>query len=149
MVYPDKPVAPAPNEDLPEEIKRDYEEARTILLRSPRGAAALLRLCIQKLCKHLGQPGKNINDDIKELVKKGLPPMIQQAIDLLRIVGNNAVHPGELDLRDDVGTARQMFVLVNLIADSQITQPKSVQAMYDGLLTQAQKDQITQRDGSK
>ena len=47
MIYPDSSAAPLPNPDLPEDIKTDYEEARAIISRSPRGACALLRLCVQ------------------------------------------------------------------------------------------------------
>ena len=49
MVYPVRGEAPLPNPDLPEDIRGDYDEASTILDLSPRGAAALLRLGIQKL----------------------------------------------------------------------------------------------------
>ena len=133
MIYPDTGEAPMPNNDLPEDIKADYEEARTILNKSPRGAAALLRLCIQKLCKHLGESGKDINKDIGNLVKKGLPLKVQQSLDIVRVIGNDSVHPGQMDLTDDVETATKLFVLTNFITDVMITQPKEVDKLFNSL----------------
>ena len=49
------------------------------------------------------------------------------------MIGNNAVHPGTLDLRDDSATAEKLFGLVNLIAEIMISQPKRVAEMYDSL----------------
>lgn len=123
LVYPQRGEAPPANPDLPEDIRRDYDEASTILDLSPRGAAALVRLCIQKLCKELGQPGKNINEDIAALVKTGLDSRIQRALDAVRVIGNNAVHPGSIDLRDDRATAESLFRLLNLIAEKMISEP--------------------------
>ena len=133
LVWPRTGAAALPNPDLPNEVRADYEEASTILDLSPRGAAALLRLGIQKLCKHLGEGGKDINADIASLVKKGLDVRVQQALDIVRVIGNNAVHPGQIDLRDDRATAEKMFALVNLIAERMISQPNHVSAMFNGL----------------
>ncbi|CRM18736.1 DUF4145 domain-containing protein [Pseudomonas sp. 24 R 17] len=138
----------APNPDMPDDIKRDYSEAGSILNQSPRGAAALLRLAIQKLCKELGQPGENINSDIKALVAAGLDKRVQQALDAVRVIGNSAVHPGKIDIRDDRATAESLFRLINLIVDKTISEPKHVQEVYDSLpgnLLEA----ITNRDATK
>jgi hypothetical protein len=145
MIEPNIGGVPLPNQDLSKEIKDDYYEARDILNKSPRGSSAILRLSIQKLCKELGEKGKNINEDIAELVKKGLPLKIQQALDYVRVVGNNAVHPGQIDLKDDKATALHLFNLINLIGDVMITQPKEVDLLYS-TLPQSQKDAIAKRD---
>ena len=146
IIFPLASTAEPPNADLPTEIKADYEEARTISNLSPRGAAALLRLAIQKLCKHLGQPGNNINDDIKALVAAGLPSRVQEALDSVRVIGNEAVHPGALDLRDDRETTNKLFKLVNFIAHKMITEPKEIDAIY-GALPPDKIEGIKKRDG--
>lgn len=133
VLYPHAQYEVEPNEDLSDDIKADFNEARTILDLSPRGTAALLRLCIQKLCKHLGQSGKNINDDIAALVKNGLDPKIQKALDIVRVVGNECVHPGAMDMKDDRKTAARLFTLVNCIAFDMITHPKELDALYNAL----------------
>jgi hypothetical protein len=145
MVFPFGGGAPLPNPDLPDEIKVDYEEARAIAGVSPRGAAALLRLAVQKLCRHLGESGQNINGDIANLVKKGLDPRVQKALDIVRVIGNNAVHPGQIDLRDDPETAGQLFNLANLIAEVMITYPKQVNSVFDSL-PEGAKTAIAKRD---
>lgn len=134
MVFPaGSQNAPPAHVDFPEDAKSDYEEARGIVDRSPRGAAALLRLSLQKLWVALGEPGRKINDDIASLVQKGLDPMVQQALDSLRVIGNNAVHPGQIDLRDDRDMAVSLFGLLNYIVEQQITRPKHLRAIYESL----------------
>lgn len=146
MIYPYSGTAPLPNPDLPDDIKEDYNEARNIIELSSRGAAALLRLSIQKLCKYLGEKGENINTDIGNLVRKGLPARLQQALDSVRVVGNNAVHPGVIDLKDDVDTARKLFAFVNIIVDVMITQPNEIERFYQDKVPEQQKNAITKRD---
>jgi len=145
MIYPDRGNAPMPNPDLPDDIKADYEEAASIANRSPRGAAALLRLVIQKLCIYLGEKGKDLFEDIGNLVKKGLPDEIQKALDSVRVIGNYAVHPGTMDLKDDIQTVKSLFKLINIIAEYMITKPKQVNSLFDKL-SNSQKDAITKRD---
>ena len=132
LVYPQIGLSPHPNNDLPDNVKEDYLEAASISNLSPKGAAALLRLAIQKLCVHLGGDGKNINNDIKLLVKNGLPPQIQRSLDIVRVVGNNAVHPGQIDA-DDPKIVGNLFTLINIIADTMITVPNQINELYEGL----------------
>jgi len=145
MIYPEESGIQMPNLDLRDDIKDDYNEARSIVNKSPRGAAALLRLCVQKLCEQLGQPGNNINDDIANLVKEGLPPDIQRALDIVRVIGNDAVHPGQMGLKDDVETANRLFELVNLIAQVMITQPNEIKQLYE-TLPETKRKAIEDRD---
>ena len=145
MVYPDIQEAPLPNDDLPQDCINDYLEARSISNKSPRGAAALLRLCIQKLCVSLGGKGENINADISALVGKGLSIKVQQALDIVRVVGNNAVHPGEISVEDQAQTVTALFTLVNLIVDNQITEPKKVSELFE-TLPSGSKNAIERRD---
>lgn len=147
MIYPKKIPVEQPNADLSDEIKRDYLEAANVLSDSPRSAAAILRLALQKLCKQLGESGENINTDIGNLVKKGLNPAIQKSLDALRITGNNAVHPGELDLIEDTERATKLFGLLNFIAQKMITELKEIDSFYSGLPEDALKA-VEKRDGS-
>jgi hypothetical protein len=145
LLFPNAKGGVPPNPDLPDGIVRDFEEAREIVGASPRGAAALLRLCIQKLCQHLGEKGKNIDDDIASLVKKGLQPLVQQSLDIVRVIGNEAVHPGVMDLKDDQDTALRLFDLVNAITQQMISHPRVVGEMY-AKLPEAKRKAIETRD---
>ncbi len=148
LLFPQRGDAPPANPDLPGDILQDYAEASAILDLSPRGAAALIRLAIQKLCKKLGKPGENINDDIGALVADGLSPKIQQALDYVRVIGNNAVHPGHIDIKDDRATAATLFHLLNMIAEKMISEPKHISQIYSELPEEA-RQAIQKRDGKK
>lgn len=145
MLFPLASPAPLPNGDLPDDVKVDYLEARDIVARSPRGAAALLRLAIDKLCIHLGAKGDNLNTRIGDLVRRERIPELQKALDAVRIVGNEAVHPGELDLRDDQETAEALFFLVNEIAAETISKKNRINQIYN-MLPESKLEQIEKRD---
>ena len=146
IIYPKKITVSIPNSDLDAEIREDYLEAAKIFSDSPRSSAALLRLALQKLCKQLGEKGDNINDDIKNLVSKGLNPLVQKSLDALRITGNNAVHPGEINLKEEHERVIKLFELINFIANKMITEPKEIESFYSDLPEKA-KAAVDKRDG--
>ncbi|MFB4401262.1 DUF4145 domain-containing protein [Pseudomonas inefficax] len=132
MILPDRGAAPLPVPDMPADVRADYEEAAAIFTRSPRAAAALLRLALQKLCVHLGEKGERIDVDIRELARKNvLPQLLIKVADTVRITGNNAVHPGEMAPEDIDLVASKMFLMLNLIVNKGITEPKELAALYD------------------
>ena len=100
---------------------------------------------MQKLCKHLGENGKNINDDIAALVKKGLSTDVKKALDVVRVVGNNAVHPGELDLNDTPAICNSLFGLINMIVERMIMEPKKLDELF-AALPPSTLDSIEKRD---
>lgn len=133
MIIPSAAPVPVHHEDLPSECIPEYDEARDIVGRSPRAAAALMRLCIQKLLASLGCKGKNINDDIGTLVSQGLPVEVQQALDYCRVIGNNAVHPGEVRIEDDDDIAFSLFEMVNFVVEDRIARPRRISNLYSVL----------------
>ncbi len=146
MLHPNNGDAPPPNPDLPKSVKKLYLEAASIANTSPRGAAALLRLAVQVLCKELGEKGEHINSDIKSLVKKGLPDRVQKALDIVRVTGNNAVHPGQIDV-DDPTVIGKLFELLNVIVEYMISMPKRIDAVYNDL-PEKTLAAINKRDGN-
>ena len=145
MIAPDEsPVEPS-HQDLPDDCASIYLGARSIFSKSPRAAAALLRLCVQLLLPHLGESGKNINEDIKDLVSKGMSPLVQKALDYCRVVGNNAVHPGEIAINDTPEVAQQLFSMINFIVEDRITRPHEIESLYQKLPEETRK-QIDSRD---
>jgi hypothetical protein len=95
---------------------------------------------------YLEEPGKDLNKDIGSLVKKGLPDQIQKALDVVRVIGNESVHPGQIDLNDNPATTSKLFELVNIIADKMITEPKEIDKLFDGL-PEGKREAIQKRDG--
>ncbi len=144
-IYPDI-IAEEANPDMPESVRRLYEEAGLIYNKSPRAACALLRLAVENLCQELGQVDRDINKNIAALVQKGLPPSIQKALDTVRVVGNKAVHPGQIAIDvDDVNTAKMLMRLLNMIVERMITEPKELEEVYS-LLPKSTRKAIERRD---
>ena len=80
------------------------------------------------------------------MVANGLPLEIQQPLDIVRVVGNNAVHPGELSGNDVADIAITLFHLVNEIVEDRIAKPAKLKGLFDRLPEGAKKA-IEKRDG--
>jgi len=139
-------IGEMPNPDMPEECQKLYREARSIAGQSPRAAAALLRLCVQQLMPHLGGKGKNINDDIAALVRENkIAPQVQQALDICRVTGNHAVHPGSIAAEEQQQTIASLFKLLNMIVEKTITAERETTELFSGLPSRDQQS-IARRD---
>ena len=134
LIVPDSGDAPLPNEDLSDGIKADYMEAASVLQKSPRAAAALLRLALQKLCKQLGGKGKHIQaghwpaGERKRVVRPrggcdGLRFALSATTPCIR--GNWTWRRRE--------TATILFDLINFIAETMLTEPKKRKAFYESV----------------
>ncbi|MFH1377455.1 MAG: DUF4145 domain-containing protein [Planctomycetota bacterium] len=150
MIYPNISIAPLPHDDMPETIKNDYEEARRICNASPRASAALLRLCTQKICKDILKDDSQdkIFNDIGLLVERGLPSEYKDMLDILRVYGNESVHPGELREEDIKSNSSQLFIILNDIVDYMISKPKKRKELLDNIPEKTRKA-IEQRDQKK
>lgn len=149
MVYPTVATALAAHPMMPGEIKKDFEEARQIAGMSPRAAAGLLRLCIEKLCRLLtGEEKLKIDQQIAKLVAQGLSVKIQRALDSVRVIGNEAVHPGTIDIEDSEKYVYPLFKIVNLIVEELIATPAEIDDLFNSL-PEGKLEGIKQRDTPK
>jgi hypothetical protein len=100
---------------VPDAIRRDYKEACLIASPSPKGAAALARRCLQGMIRDFwGIKRDRLVDEIKA-VKDHVDPLIWQAIDAVRTVGNIGAHmEKDVNLIIDI-TAEETSKLIWLI----------------------------------
>ncbi len=145
LLYPATRIDVPPHEDMPDNVRALYEGARTVGGVSRKSAAALIRLALQTLVDHLEPGSGDVNKKIGRLVSKGLDSQVQQAMDVLRVVGNNAVHPGQIDLDGDDDLVPSLFALANLVVEQMISRPKRMQSLYDAL-PDAARAAIAKRD---
>ncbi len=131
IIFPAFPVEiQKPHEDMPEHIKNIYIEAAEISNQSPRSAAALLRLCLENLVKDLEIKGKDLNEKIGN---SEWPDEIKKACDSVRLYGNNAVHPGMIEVADEMMTVTTLFKIINYLVAQKIHMPKIINDVYDSL----------------
>ena len=134
MIYPIDSSVSKPNEDMPSNVKKVYYEAKTVLNISPKSACALLRLALEILMNELDINGRTLNDKINNYCNDfDSNNRLIKAFHLVRIVGNETVHPGTIDIDDNEDIARAMFEILNEIVNETITKKKKLDAIFDYL----------------
>lgn len=133
MLYPTTCSVMEPSADMPADVKSLYLEAASVLNLSPRSAAALLRLALQKLLNQvLGVEAKSaINDNIKLLKEKSVSASLIKALDVIRVFGNESVHPGTIELEDSPDDAEYLFVVLNMIVEQFFTQQRRLEELFE------------------
>ena len=130
MIFPRGRTGVIPLEGMPASVLDLFEEARAVGMISPRSAAALLRLALQTLIDELEPGNKNLNEKIGALKARGLADDVVKAMDVVRVVGNNGVHPGDIDVNEDSAILPALFALVNVIVEQVVVRRSTVDALF-------------------
>lgn len=130
LIVPKSALVPAAHQDMPPECIDDFNEARAIVDMSPRAASALLRLALRKLLIAVGEDGNNIKKNIANLIDKGLPAEVQQALASCRMADISATDPGEIVHNDTQDGAYNLFNIINFIVEDRISRPMQIQSLF-------------------
>jgi len=147
MVHPNNYVAEPPNADMPEDMQSLYHEARSIARLSPKSAAALLRLCLEKLLIHIGARKGTIDNMIQDLINKEVitpSGSVRKALDSIRLIGNAGVHPTEINLDEDPKSAFALFKVINFVVEKTITDEKAIEEIY-AFVPKEKRDRIDEK----
>jgi hypothetical protein len=78
---------------VPSSIRKVYEEASRIKNIAPNAFAVQIRRALEALCEDRGAKKGNLQNRLKNLSEKGeIPPVLAEATDTLRLLGNIAAH---------------------------------------------------------
>lgn len=147
MIVPLNTGLPSPHKDMPEEVKVLYEESAQIYNISRRASLALLRLAIERLTIDLaGDSNDKLFERIGKLKSKNIiNDQIQEAFDSFRVIGNDAIHPGQIVLNDNSDHSI-LFRLLNYMVDIGIAKPLEIRRVFESSVSSDQKDAIKKRD---
>lgn len=93
IIYPRKNFI---DKDVPLKIRSSFESAVKIKKIDTTLCVIGLRRVLELVCKDKKAPGKTLEEMLQNLVKKNiLPPRFDSACEIIRKLGNNAVHGDE------------------------------------------------------
>jgi len=129
--------APAPPE-VPEHIRKDYDEAAPVLQLSPKASAALSRRCLQAVLKEAGHTKfRDLSDQIDEILNQ-LPSYVATNLDAIRNIGNFAAHEQKSKLTGVIldvepGEAERNLDVLDSLFDHYYVRPALEKAKRDEL----------------
>lgn len=137
QVFPESSAIQFP-EYVPEGIRRDYEEAYSILNKSPKASATLARRCLQGMIRDFfGVTDKpNLYQEI-DAIKDRVMPAQWAAIDAVRKIGNIGAHmEKDVDLIIDVEQeeAEQLLRLIELLMDKWYVARHDEEELYKAIV---------------
>ena len=135
-VYPRSVYTRFPNY-VPEAIRKDYQEARTILNDSPRAAATLCRRCLQGMIRDFWDIRRNnLNEEINAL-KPIIPNTQWKVLDSLRKLGNIGAHMEKdvnLIIDIDCDTAELLVKLIERLIKEWYIERHETETLYNDII---------------
>ena len=122
---------------IPAQIRDDYQEACAIIELSPKAASTLFRRCLQGMLHDFWDiHGKTLNQEITQLKEK-VSSTQWKAIDGVRKIGNIGAHMEQdvnLIIDIDLGEARKLQALIELLIDKWYISRHDEEALFDDIL---------------
>lgn len=127
-------------------VKRVYDEARQILSLSPKGAAVLVRHCLQHVLRtKLGLQRRTLFDEIQEAMsRQQLTKPTRDALDHIREIGNWGAHPvesgadpAETIIEVTIEEAEYTLDVLELLFHDLYSLPDRIEAMRTGIKARA------------
>jgi hypothetical protein len=102
-------------EYIPKPLRKDYEEATSIIDLSPKASATLSRRCLQGIIRDFWKVSKHRLIDEINAIEDKVDPLTWKSIDAVRKVGNIGAHmEKDINLIIDV-EPEEAFLLIQLI----------------------------------
>jgi len=139
ILYP-RSVARSIDDTIPNQYRKAFNEANSVLAFSPKASAALSRRLLQTLLReeYKIKPG-SLDTEITDFIQlKDIPIEISGAIDAIRNIGNFAAHPLKFTNTGEIvdvepGEAEWLLEVLEALFDFTFIQPKRIQERKDKL----------------
>ncbi len=142
IVYPKHATSREIPSEVPEQYKKDFNEAEIILPLSPKASAAIGRRLLQRILRDEYKLGpSNLAKEIEDFIQlPRVPSNLTQAVDVVRNVGNFAAHPlkdtntGEI-VNVEPGEADWILDVLESLFDFTFVQPMRLKERKEKLNT--------------